>query len=52
MEINFSNPGIFLVFFTIAFADSKVREALEIAARVAAREKDDETDCCVAVAVN
>jgi hypothetical protein len=60
MEINFSNAGIFLIFFTIAFilmdeyiakpmrrsrlerlakTDPKVREALEIAAKVAAREK-------------
>jgi hypothetical protein len=59
MEINFSNAGIFLILFTIAFilmdeyiakpwrrarlerlakTDPKVREALEVAARVAARE--------------
>jgi hypothetical protein len=65
MEINFSNAGIFLIFFTIAFilmdeyiakpwrrtrlerlakTDPKVREALEVAARVAAREKGAETD--------
>ncbi len=65
MEINFSNAGIFLIFFTIAFilmdeyiakpmrrsrlerlakTDPKVREALEIAARVAAREKAGKAD--------
>ena len=58
MEINFSNAGIFLILFTIAFilmdeyiakplrrsrlerraaTDPKVREALEIAEKVAAR---------------
>jgi hypothetical protein len=65
MEITFSNAGIFLIFFTIAFilmdeyiarpwrrsrlerlaqTDPKVREALEVAKMVAAREKGAETD--------
>jgi hypothetical protein len=65
MEITFSNAGIFLIFFTIAFilmdeyiakpwrrsrleklalTDPKVREALEVAKKVAAREQGGETD--------